>query len=205
MTLPVLDDALRSLQERLIYHQKISGAVLEVESKYVSPGNDKIEKTLQRIGAVKISEDEMEDIYYRHPVRDFGKTDEALRLRKTGDSVELTYKGPRMHMQHTKAREEITMKMDNSLAIQRIVERLGFAEFMTIKKRRVNYIYDKIMIAVDDVDGLGEYVELELITEEPKRAERLIEQLRSELALSMLEPRTYLELTLQKTNDQDSR
>lgn len=198
---PALSDALCFLQEKLIYHQKISGAVLEVESKYLSPGNDKIEKTLQRIGAVKTSEEEMEDIYYRHPVRDFGKTDEAFRLRKTGNSSELTYKGPRMHMQHTKAREEITMKMENPLAMQRIVERLGFAEFMTIKKRRVNYIYDKIRIAVDDVDGLGEYVELELITEEPKRAERLIEQLRAELALSKMEPRTYLELTLQKAKD----
>ncbi len=199
--MPALDDTLRSLLERLIYHQKISGVVLEVESKYLSPGNDKIEKTLQRIGAVRISEEQMEDIYYRHPVRDFGKTDEALRLRKTGECAELTYKGPRMHMQHSKAREEITMKMENPLEMQRIVERLGFAEFMIITKKRVNYIYDKIRIAVDDVEGLGEYVELELITEEPKRAERLIEQLRSELALSVLEPLTYLELTLQKAKD----
>lgn len=171
---------------------------MEVESKYRSPGNDKIEKTLAKIGAELVSEQEMEDLYFRHPSRDFGETDEALRLRKTGTSSELTYKGPRMRMEHTKAREEVTMPATDPLATQRIIERLGFREFMTVRKTRRNYRYDKIRVAVDSVDGLGEYVELELITEEPKRAGALIEKMREDLGLTEFEPRTYLELILAK-------
>jgi adenylate cyclase class 2 len=169
---------------------------MEVESKYRSPGNDKVEKALVKIGAEFVSEEETEDVYFRHPGRDFGKTDEALRLRKGTGASELTYKGPRMRLEHTKAREEITLRTADALAAQRIVERLGFTEFMTVHKKRRNFRYDKVRVAVDVVDGLGEYVELELITEEPKRAEALIEQMRAELSLSELEPRTYLELIL---------
>lgn len=171
---------------------------MEVESKFRSPGNDKVEKALVRLGAELVSEEEMEDLYFRHPSRDFGETDEALRLRKTGASSELTYKGPRMRFEHTKAREEVTLPTADPLTAQRIVERLGFREFMTVRKVRKNYRYDKIRIAVDSVDGLGEYVELELITEEPTRAEALIEKMREDLGLTELEPRTYLELILAK-------
>lgn len=169
---------------------------MEVESKYRSPGNDKVEKALTKLGAEFVSEEETEDVYFRHPARDFGKTDEALRLRKRADRSELTYKGPRMRLEHTKAREEVTLRTDDALAAQRIVERLGFTEFMAVRKKRRNFKYDKIRVAVDLVEGLGEYIELELITEEPKRAAALIEQMREELALSDPEPKTYLELIL---------
>lgn len=169
---------------------------MEVESKYRSPGNDKVEKALGKLGAELVREEETEDIYFQHPGRDFGKTDEALRLRKREGASELTYKGPRMKLDHTKAREEVTLRTDDPLAAQRIVERLGFKEFMSVRKRRKNFKYDKIWIAVDVVDGLGEFVELELITEEPRRAEALIEQMRAELSLTDFEPKTYLELIL---------
>ncbi len=169
---------------------------MEVESKYVSPGNDRVEKALIGLGAELVSDEETEDVYFKHPQRDFGETDEALRLRKKASASELTYKGPRMKLEHTKAREEVTLRTDDTLSAQRIVERLGFMEFMTVHKRRKTFKYDKVWVAVDVVEGLGEYVELELITEEPRRAEALIEQMRQGLGLSELEPKTYLELIL---------
>lgn len=179
--------------------------MIEVESKFRSPGNDKVEKALGKLGADLVSEEEMEDVYFQHPARDFGETDEALRLRKQEGVSELTYKGPRMRMEHTKAREEVTLRTEDPLTAQRIIERLGFKEFMIVRKKRRSFKYDKIRIAVDTVDGLGEYVELELITEEPQRAEKLIEQVRDELALTVLEPRTYLELILGKNAKNDKK
>jgi adenylate cyclase class 2 len=178
---------------------------MEVESKFRSPGNDKIEKALGKLGAEFVSEEQMEDIYFQHPERDFGETDEALRLRKMEGISELTYKGPRMRMEHTKAREEVTLKTEDSLAAQRIVERLGFKEFMSVRKKRRNFSYDKIRIAVDSVDDLGEYVELEVVTEEPTRAEKLIEEVRGGLGLTAPEPKTYLELILDRNAGTDKK
>jgi adenylate cyclase class 2 len=172
--------------------------VIEIESKYWSPGNDKIEKALARIGAKKIDEKTMEDIYFAHPGRDFGKTDEALRLRKMSDGAELSYKGPRMNVERAKAREEINLRIDNALTAQRIVERLGFKEVCVVRKNRKSYALDRLRIDVDDVEGLGEFVELEILTESPERSEDLVELARKELALEKFEPRTYLELILDK-------
>jgi len=173
-------------------------AVIEVESKYWSPGNEKVEKTLVSLGAKKVSSGTMEDIYFVHPGRDFGKTDEALRLRKRDDGAELTYKGPRMNLSTTKAREEVTLKTDNPLAAQRIIERLGFKEGYVVRKTRESYLYDKLRIELDLVEGLGEFVELEILTESPDRAAGLLELARKELALERPEQKTYLELLIEK-------
>lgn len=172
--------------------------MIEVEFKYWSPGNDKVEKALARLGAKKISEETMEDVYFSHPGRDFGKTDEALRLRNKSDGVELSYKGPRMKIERAKAREEINLKIDNALSAQRIVERLGFTEICTVKKKRISYRLEKLRIDVDNVEGLGEFVELEILTESPEMSEELFGLATKELGLDRPEPKTYLELILDR-------
>ena len=171
--------------------------MIEVESKYWSPGNDKVEKALIRLGAKKIAEETMEDVYFSHPGRDFGKTDEALRLRKKADGAELSYKGPRMSVERAKAREEIDLRIDNALTAQRIIERLGFKEVCVVKKNRRSFHLDKMRVDVDNVEGLGEFVELEVLTESPDRSTQLFELARKDLSLEKFEPKTYFELILE--------
>lgn len=179
--------------------------MIEVESKYLSPGNERIEKALTRLGAEKVGEGAVEDVYFAHPSKSFGRSDEALRLRKKEGAAELTYKGPRMRMESTKAREEITLMIDDPLTVQRILERLGFTEFCVVRKKRTSYLLDKLRIDVDDVDGLGEYVELEALTEAPERAVELLERARKELGLEKLEQKTYLEMSVEKWQAGPSR
>ncbi len=172
--------------------------MIEVESKYWSPGNSTVIVALNKLNAKKLYELTMEDVYFSNPARDFGKTDEAVRLRKTEDGTELTYKGPRMKAGSAKAREEITVKVADALSIQRILERLGFKEAYVVTKRRTAYQLDKLKVEVDSVDGLGDFIELEVLTESPERATALLETARSELGLSRLEPKTYLELLIER-------
>ncbi len=172
--------------------------MIEVECKFVSPGNGKVEAALARLGAEKVREGKLEDLYFAHPSRDFGQSDEALRLRKTGEGAELTYKGARMKTESAKAREEITLGIDNPLAAQRILERLGFSELCVVRKNRSSYFLDKLRVDVDNVEDLGEYVELESLTEAPARAAKLSQLAKAELGLEKLERRTYLEMLLEK-------
>jgi adenylate cyclase class 2 len=174
--------------------------MLEVEAKFKSPGNDKVEKALLRLGARSIGGGTMEDIYFSHASKDFGKSDEALRLRKTEMSSELTYKGPRMALVGSKAREEISVKIDDALAAQRLLERLGFSERIVIRKSRRSYILDALRVDLDDVEGLGEYVEVEILTESPEQSHRVMETAEKELGLDKLEQRTYLEMILDKAD-----
>jgi adenylate cyclase class 2 len=172
--------------------------VIEVESKYWSPGNAAVVAVLNRLGAKKLYELAMEDVYFAHPSRDFGKTDESVRLRKTEGGAELTCKGPRMKIATAKAREEITVKVTDALSTQRILERVGFREAFVVTKKRATYQLDELRVEVDLVDGLGEFVELEALTESPERVTSLLEMARAELGLTKLEPRTYLELLIEK-------
>jgi len=171
---------------------------MEVESKYWSPGNPAVIAALNKLGAKKLSDLLMEDVYFAHPSKDFGMTDEALRLRKKDDGAELTYKGPRMKAVSAKAREEITVKVEDPLNTQRILERLGFREAHTVTKKRTAYQLDKLRVEVDVVDGLGEFVELEVMTESPERAAALLETARAELGLTKIEQKTYLELLIER-------
>lgn len=168
--------------------------VIEVESKYRSPGNEQIRKVLSSLNAKVLYDGAVEDLYFAHPERDYGKTDEALRLRVLEGAVELTYKGPRMREGATKAREEVTCGVKDQLEMRRILERLGFVEQFVVRKQRSSFLLDKLRVEVDFVEGLGEFVELELVTEEPKRAHRLLEMARKELGLEQPEPRTYYEM-----------
>lgn len=162
--------------------------------KFRSPGNAKVLDALSAIGAEKLSDGQVDDIYFAHPSRDFGATDEAVRLRTAGGRCELTYKGPRMEHSSAKAREELTVEVDDGLAARRMLERLGFLEFATIKKHRASFVLDRLRVDVDDVEGLGQFIELELITEDPSRAEGLMALGVKELSLTRLVSETYLEM-----------
>jgi adenylate cyclase class 2 len=181
--------------DRLIYLYWLTGDVIEVEMKFRSPGNGKVVDALRSIGAKELSDNSIDDVYFAHPSRDFGRTDEAVRLRTRGSGLsELTYKGPRMERKSAKAREELTISVDDGLAARRMLERLGFCEFVSIRKRRISFALDKLRVDVDDVEGLGQFVELELMTEDPSRAETLMEIARKELSLAEPVSETYLEL-----------
>ncbi|PKP56980.1 MAG: class IV adenylate cyclase, partial [Candidatus Altiarchaeales archaeon HGW-Altiarchaeales-1] len=64
--------------------------MLEVEVKAKINDLEKFEKRLNEINAKFLKKEIQEDIYFNHPCRDFAKTDEALRIRKTGNETFLT-------------------------------------------------------------------------------------------------------------------
>jgi adenylate cyclase, class 2 len=115
------------------------------------------EQKITALGAIYIKSETQEDTYYTHPSRDFRKTDEALRLRKT-DQLFITYKGPKAKSD-LKIREEIEFPVPDEMAL--LLERLGFKEAFTIRKNRKTYSLDDLTICCDKVEGLGEYVEVE--------------------------------------------
>ena len=106
------------------------------------------------------------DIYFQSPVNDFHETDEALRVRQSkiqdGKTfVELTYKGPKTGTE-MKIREELTIETTNIENTTQILERLGFKPVMEVSKKRINWQNDMFTLSLDDVEGLGEFIEIEM-------------------------------------------
>jgi adenylate cyclase class 2 len=104
------------------------------------------------------------DIYYNAPDRDFGKTDEALRLRYTEDGCLLTYKGPKIKEYRLKAREELNTGVESGNVMGAILERLGFTAVAEVEKWREYYEYRGTLVSLDEVKGLGTFVEIEART-----------------------------------------
>ena len=137
-------------------------AYLEVEGKYRVPSHDPVRERLREMGIPCGGIEEQRDVYYSPPGRDFGTTDEALRVRYSGHLSGLTYKGPRLSSYGLKAREEVNVSVKEGEDIERILQRLGFVPVITVTKKRQTCEQESIEISLDDVEGLGSYVEIEL-------------------------------------------
>lgn len=146
-----------------------------------------------------------EDTYFQHPCRDFSETDEALRIRirRFDGHFEafLTYKGPKIDP-NSKTRREVEVPITDPDKHVEILESLGFKEVLTIEKRREKYYVDKgIMIDLDDVEGLGKFIEIEALAEREEVVEESVKILREileSLGVERFERRSYLELMLEK-------
>lgn len=135
--------------------------MLEVEIKARVEDLGKVRERLLLLHAspsVRIHE---HDIYYNAPDRDFGVTDEALRLRFTDEGCLLTYKGPKKKEFRLKAREELNTRVESGNVLGTILERLGFNPVAEVDKWREYYEYRGALISLDEVRGLGTFVEIE--------------------------------------------
>lgn len=150
------------------------------------------------------------DIYYAGIDRSFKDTDEALRLRATvsGDirRAALTYKGPKLDA-ISQMREEYEVEVADKGTMHSILTSLGFSPVLTVKKERAYFQRGAITACVDEVEGLGSYMELELLAPDGAERDSHVESL-----FALLEelgvPRgactrkSYLEMLLEKMQTQ---
>ncbi|MDD1660115.1 MAG: class IV adenylate cyclase [Methanomicrobiales archaeon] len=101
------------------------------------------------------------DVYYNAPHRDFAATDEALRVRYSEGAPVLTYKGPKLPGEGPKAREEICVAVDQGDLMELVLERLGFPRTAQVVKERDLYQLEGATIALDTVESLGTFIEIE--------------------------------------------
>jgi adenylate cyclase class 2 len=178
----------------------------EVEVKFHLDEQLPLEKRLADSGFVAGPPQHHEDIYLRHPCRDFKASDEALRLRKIDCHGMVTYKGPRK-MGQVKVREEIELPLDSTdfLQWQTLWLRLGFQPLTPVKKVRQEFRskhlpYSDIVVVIDAVDGLGNFVEIEKLVSDPSQlasAQTEVMALAKQLGLERIQPRSYLDQLLE--------
>jgi adenylate cyclase, class 2 len=169
--------------------------LLEIEIKSYCDDHSAVIRRLLDRGARKKGTSLERDLYLNHPARDFKSTDEALRLRQSGGRVIMTYKGPKLGtLAKTRVEKEVTMDgFDQALAILQL---LGFTPSGTVVKSREMYELNGVEICIDSVEGLGNFVELEMKGTDREPVERELIRLAGELGLTRLERRSYLELLL---------
>jgi adenylate cyclase class 2 len=174
--------------------------MLEIELKVAVPDLDPVRNRLNERNAVFIGKVHEHDIYYNAPHRDFGVTDEAMRVRYTNDHAVVTYKGAKIQKSGLKAREELNIAVESGPVFETMLARLGFVRTAEVNKWRENYRYESAMISLDTVDELGTFVEIEVIAESDNTdAASQIEKISKEIGVHG-EPilASYLELLVSK-------
>jgi adenylate cyclase, class 2 len=139
--------------------------MLEIELKVRVDTLDPIREHLNKRNAQFFGRIHEHDIYYNAPHRDFATTDEALRVRYTNDHAVITYKGAKLAKYGLKAREELNTSVESGEVFEQILVRLGFVKTAEVNKWRENYRLGTAAIALDAVDELGTFVEIEIMTD----------------------------------------
>jgi len=191
--------------------------VLEIEMK-ASLNGVKLEQlaaAAERLGFVPSYACREEDTYYNGINRDFRETDEALRVRShTQDGrVEafVTYKGPKRDAR-SQTRTELETEVTSPGTMRAILEQLGFREVLNVCKNRRGFCRSGMNLCLDEVDGLGRFLELEIVAPDETddaRREALLEQLFSvldELGVPRenLTRSSYLELLMARATSKKS-
>ena len=179
----------------------------EVENKFPVLAFEPVAQRLQALGVTLDAGIRQIDCYYDHPARDFAATDEALRIRCIGNENRFTYKGPRIDTT-TKTRREIELSLapgaDAAATAGALLEALGFHLVAEVAKVRRNATFSwrgrVFHAALDDVERLGFFVELETAADEAdlEEARAALTSLVDHLELVNPERRSYLELHLQR-------
>jgi adenylate cyclase class 2 len=193
---------------------------LEVEVKFKINEKKEYEENLKLLGAKYVVDINHTDTYYKLPkgLRDFAKTDEALRLRKIEEkdtrtsetlppkiSADLTYKGPKIDTE-TKTRKELVTPVGDPEHMHLILQSLDFRPIITLNKHRRLYSLEKddfhIEILIDKIEHLeGFYSELEIIAstkDEMTRGKKIIFEVMDKLGYSKSDSilTSYLELVI---------
>lgn len=179
----------------------------EVEQKFINVDLQAVKATLHTLDIDRFVHRSETDTYFNHPARDFAKTDEAIRLRRDGETNRITYKGPKID-QTTKTRREIDLPLPSGPATFEqwtlLLKKLGFTPVGQVHKERDKAWLDwegyRVEISLDTIEGLGSFVELEVIADEAEldQAKAVIASLARKLTLVETERRSYLCLLLEK-------
>jgi len=148
---------------------------MEVEIRARVKDLDSIRNKLLSIRAIPVVKLSQEDHYY-YP-KDKEKSGFVLRIRSTNDKHQLAYKAL---TDIDGVWHEFTTGIDKPDQAMKLLLHAGFREIVFIKKRREEFKMNEFEINLDEFDepeGFGNWIEAEVITDDPKQGKNKIKEL----------------------------
>lgn len=179
--------------------------MLEIEAKFRHTDPARTRAALTRLGALPAGTVGEIDYYFAAPDRDLKDTDEVVRLRVSGETNTLTYKGPK-RVGPVKTRPEIELPAlagrEGEKVALAFLAAIRYTTVAVVEKRRSRFRLDRdgfqCNVCLDDVALIGRYVEVEIVADEAEvdRASAVVQALAAELKLTEAEKPSYLALFL---------
>lgn len=161
--------------------------MIEVEIKIPIADRVILEQKLHENGFVQGKRVKESDTYFNSEGYDLRKMDMALRIRscKDLDTKELksfvTYKGPKMD-QVSMTRKELETGIEDAEIGKELILSLGFYSLPSVIKVRQYYHLKEITACVDQVESLGDFLELEILVKKEQDREEALMILKTVLA-----------------------
>ncbi len=176
--------------------------MIEVEAKVRISDVWWMEKRISEEGAEYKGMIKQRDEYYDFPDMRLFNDGGAFRVRSSDGDFRITYKWCKKD-EDTTSREEIEIGIESADKMITILESIGFVKLCEIKKKRKVYQLDDLKVSLDEVEGLGSFVEVEGMadSEEEYRAKKVeIFKLLDRLGISSSDiiRRTYMEMALDR-------
>ncbi len=141
----------------------------EIQIKIPINDIDTVKKQIEnKLKAKKIETQWQQDTYFEAPGWNLPKTDELMRIRQEGENYTLAYKGP------TKGKEiRIKPKIEFSIDpdLKDVLEKIGYKKILNVNKKREKYVSKDIELTLDEVENLGNFIELR--TDNPKDKKKI--------------------------------
>jgi len=163
-----------------------------------------VQRQLEALRGVQ-PQKQMTDHYYHHPSKEYKPGDEALRIRVTPQGSAITHRGS-LSDPASKSQLETTLKVAGGQAHDFLVA-LGFKQLAQVVKRRRTYVLNGFEIHLDQVEGLGWY--LQAVRTVNKQGDVPLAKLEAQrlfkrFNLTKFEPRSYLELLLEQQKESNA-
>ena len=167
---------------------------MEVEVKF-RVDFEEMRKRIEGVGASFLREEVQEDVYFSVPLP------ELLRVRRISNlgRAFLTYKriaDPGRNEEF----DELEVEVSDFDTTVEILRRLGYEEDVVVRKRRLVYRLGNVTFELSEVEGLGGFLDIEIISDDVEGAKRKIWEVAEKLGLTEkdVEPRLYQELIREK-------
>ena len=157
---------------------------IELEKSYYVDDEKILLENINKNGFEKVEDSVEEDTYFSDKEETFIKDRVCLRTRLTNESnLELTFKAASSEITELFGKREVNLslnKEDYEDTIFMLVA-LGFKKYVSFKKHRITY--SKVIrglehnIMLDEIEGIGKFVELEIIADDSIDKEVLHEEL----------------------------
>jgi adenylate cyclase, class 2 len=138
----------------------------EIEAKVLEIQPTEIKQKLEALGAQFDFEDEFFAIYYDDAAGRLAGQQQVLRIRKEGQDLRMTFKAPHADTQAgIRTREELELGITDFEMMRTILQRLGYVEYLKMRKIRTQYSIGKTHIVIDahidDLAFIPPYLEIE--------------------------------------------
>ncbi len=136
----------------------------EIEAKLKVDSLEEIEHKLTSLGAEFQAEQIQIDYFFDDVNSTLTKSDRCLRLREQmiekGKSFFLTYKGAK-EKSNFKKRQEVEFEIKDADSVRKLLSALGYEQVLAIEKKRRIWQLGDCKVALDRLQLLGDFVEIE--------------------------------------------